>query len=110
MNGATVGSVDVIQRATPDQLKELTAYLIGRDAKSCKGAFLSGAMPAKGATLAHVFTTCRTNDKPMVVYYLAVPRKGGGAYLISTASIGSDGPAKQEDTRFTEAVLKIDTR
>ena len=107
IDGSTVGTVDVIPQGTPEQLKDLAAFLIGRDAKSCKGAFLSGAMPAGAGTLAHVFTTCRADGKPVVVYYLAVPRKGAGAYLISIASIGSDKPAKEADANFTAAVLKI---
>lgn len=108
VHGTTVGTVDVLPRATPEQLKGIAAALIGSDAKACKGAFLSGAMPAKGSTLAHIFTSCDTNGKSTVVYYLAVPRRAGGAYLISTASFGSEKPAKKTDASLTAAVLRID--
>jgi hypothetical protein len=111
--GPTFGSVDILAKTTAEQLKGLSAFLIGSDAKSCKGIFFSGAVPDDGkGILSRVFTTCQKKGdaKPITVYYLAIPRNAGGAYIISTLSIGSETPAKEADATLRAAVLKVSSQ
>jgi len=109
VQGSTFGSINVLPNISRDQLKEISAYLIGADAKGCKGTFFSGAIPDDAATeLGRVFTTCQPvgGGKAITSYYLAVPRKAGGAYVISTVSFGSEKPAKDADSLLRSAVFK----
>jgi hypothetical protein len=109
IQGSTFGSIDIYPSATAADLKNLPGYLIGADAKACKGAFFSGAIPdSTSAALARIFTTCQLSDKPITIYYLAVPRKAGGAYVISTISLGSEQPAKEADQLLRSAVFKME--
>jgi hypothetical protein len=110
IEGSTFGTLNVFPNATASDIRDLPAYLIGADAKTCSGTFFSGAIPDDGTgTLARVFTTCQKRDQnePITIYYLAVPRKAGGAYVISTISFGSEKPAKETDTLLRSAVFKI---
>jgi len=106
-DGSTFGTINVFPSATPGEIKEIGAILIGRDARECKGTYLSGAIPEDGrGAAARVFTTCQVGEKPITAYYLAVRRKAGGAYLISTISLGSEAPAKERDSMLRSAVFK----
>jgi hypothetical protein len=109
VHGSTFGTVNIYANVKAGQLKKLPSILIGLDAKACEGTFFSGSIPDDGVgTLARVFTTCQKNrEKPITVYYLAVPRKAGGAYVISTLSFGSEKPAKEDDATPRSAVLKV---
>jgi len=107
-DGTTFGSLSLFPSATPEEIKGLGAFLIGRDAGQCKGSYLSGAIPDQGAgNLSRVFTTCQSGEKATTVYYLALPRKTGGAYVISTISIGSEAAAKERDASLREAAFKL---
>jgi hypothetical protein len=109
IQGSTFGAIDIYPSATSADLKNLPGYLIGADAKACKGTFFSGAIPdSTSAALARVFTTCQWADKPITIYYLAIPRKAGGAYVISTVSLGSEQPAKETDQLLRSAVFKTE--
>lgn len=106
-DGSTFGAINVFPKVKPDEIKEIGAVLIGRDARECKGTYLSGAIPEDGrGAAARVFTTCQIGEKPITAYYLAVRRKAGGAYLISTISLGSEAPAKERDSMLRSAVFK----
>jgi hypothetical protein len=111
IGGQTFGTVNVFTSASAEELKNLPSYLIGADAKACKGTFFSGAIPdSLGGTLARVFTTCEVDEgKTLTTYYMAVPRKAGGVYVVSTISVGSEQPAKQTDSSLRSAVLKVST-
>jgi hypothetical protein len=106
-DGSTFGTINVFPTATMNEIKEIGAALIGRDARECKGTYLSGAIPEDSrSAAARVFTTCQVGEKPITAYYLAVRRKAGGAYLISTISLGSEAPAKERDSMLRSAVFK----
>lgn len=109
IDGNTFGTINVLPTASTDDLKNLSGYLIGADAKTCKGAYFSGALPDEDkAIITRVFTNCQMNgDKPFTTYYLAMPRKAGGAYVISTIAIGSEQPAKEKDNLLRSAVFKL---
>jgi hypothetical protein len=107
IHGDTLGSMTVVPSVPPGELKNLPAFLIGRDAKACKGTFFSGAIPDDDSTtLARVFTTCQSGNESVTAYYLAAPRKAGGVYVIGTFSRGSETPAKEADTQLRSVVLK----
>jgi hypothetical protein len=107
IHGATFGALDVYPKVTPEQMKNISAYLITMGAKACKGTFFSGAIPDDTTTgLGRVFTTCQTDDKPMTTYYLALPRKAGGIYLMATISLESEKPAKEADSVLRSAAFK----
>jgi hypothetical protein len=91
----------------PGEFKNIPAYLIGNEAKACKGTFFSGAVPDDTTEIGRVFTTCqRSGDDTSTGYYLAVPQRAGGAYLIATYSAGSEQPAKEADAQLRAVVFK----
>lgn len=109
--GSTFGTINVFPKFTSSDVKEIPGYLISIDAKQCKGTFFSGVIPDDtNSTIARVFTTCQKDEKPITAYYLAIPRKAGGAYVISTISLGSEKPAKEQDTLLRSAVFKLNGR
>jgi hypothetical protein len=110
IEGTTFGAIDVYSQVRQDQMKDLPGQIIGGDAKACKGTFFSGAIPDEGKTTARVFTTCQSGNSNLTVYYLAVPRKAGGVYVISSASFGTEEPAKKADENIRQAVLKLDEK
>lgn len=81
--------------------------VIGAAAKSCKGTFFSGSLPDEGSMSARVFTTCQAGKDSLTVYYLSVPRRAGGIYLIAIASTVGEQPAKETDADIRKAVHKI---
>ncbi len=102
-----VGTVNVFPRIDKKDIDEVRSIVIGADAKSCKGTFLSGSTPddGKDGAIARVFTSCHS-DASSTSYYLAVPRKAGGIYLFRTMSNGlSEKPAKEADASIRKAVF-----
>ena len=105
--GSTFGTINIYPKINGNDHSDLPGYLIGVDAKDCKGTFFSGAIPDESnAKVVRVFTTCQKGEKPITIYYLAVPRKAGGAYIISTISLGTEKPAKERDAQLRSAVFK----
>ena len=104
--GSALGTVRILPASTTGSIKNFSGLLIGSDARTCKGAFASGALPAEGDdAIVRVFTSCKTGDRTLTIYYLALTRKQGGYYLFSTASTGSEQPAKEADASIRQAVL-----
>jgi hypothetical protein len=106
--GNLFGTITVIPDLQPSQISDVPATLIAGDAKTCKGTFLSGAMQDEPKnSFARIFTTCNDGKDTTTVYYLAVPRKAGGAYIMTTATVGSEVPAKEADSNIRTAVYKV---
>jgi hypothetical protein len=104
--GDTLGTVRVLPASITDNVKNFSGLLIGSDARNCKGAFASGALPAEGnESIVRVFTSCKTGDLTYTIYYLALTRKQGGYYLFATGAAGSEQPAKEADASIRQAVL-----
>lgn len=103
-----IGTLSVLPGNKDALLKAMPGTIIGRDAASCKGSFLSGSIPDEtGASTSRIFTTCQVNDEePVTAYYLGVPRKKGGIFIFSTVSVGSEMPAKTADTNIRTVVFK----
>ena len=85
--------------------------VIGGEAKGCKGMFFSGSIPDDGKEqMLRVFTTCQVKETSATIYYLAVPRKAGGIYILRTmtaagASAEAEKPAKEADAGIRKAVF-----
>jgi hypothetical protein len=104
--GNALGTVRILPASATGSVKNFSGLLIGSDAKTCKGTFASGAIPAEtDDSIVRVFTSCKTGDRTLTIYYLALARKQGGYYLFSTASSGSEQPAKEADASIRQAVL-----
>jgi hypothetical protein len=106
MQGDILGTINVILNLPAGEFKNIPAYLIGNNAKACKGTFFSGAVPDETVEIGRVFTTCQVGGDTSTEYYLVVPRRAGGAYLIATYSAGSEKPAKEADAQLRSAVFK----
>jgi hypothetical protein len=106
VQGGVLGTINIMLNVPPGEFRNIPAYLIGNDAKACKGTFFSGALPDETAEVGRVFTTCQVGGETSTAYYLAVPRRAGGAYLIATFSAGSEKPAKEADAQLRSVVFK----
>jgi hypothetical protein len=86
----------------------IPSVLIGRDAKDCKGAFLSGSLPeSDGKAILRIFTSCQEEKDSITVYYLAVPRPKGGIYLFTTMANNMQEAVKETDSDLRQAVFKV---
>jgi hypothetical protein len=101
---SVLGTVVVAPELAAEQMP---AIAIGADAKICKGTFFSGSLPEESGIGARVFTTCQTGNDNITVYYLSVPRRTGGIYVVAIASSGGEQPAKEADADIRKAVLRL---
>jgi hypothetical protein len=102
--GKTLGTVNVLPTVT--DIDAVGPFLIGRDAKECKKAFASGAMPVEGdSKVASLFTRCGLGKDAFVAFYLVAPRKAGGVYVIGTYGDEQEESVKTIDSRVKTAVF-----
>jgi len=106
LQGDVLGTININPNVPPGEFRNIPAYLIGSGAKACRGTFFSGAIPDDAAQIGRVFTTCQVGSDTTTSYYLVVPRRAGGAYLIATISGGSEKPAKEVDAQLRSVVFK----
>lgn len=106
LQGDVLGTINIMLNVPPGEFRNIPAYLIGNAAKACKGTFFSGAVPDDRVEIGRVFTTCQVGGETSTAYYLAVPRRAGGAYLIATFSSGSEKPAKDADALLRSVVFE----
>jgi len=92
--------------APSSKLDELTAALIGSDVQDCKGKFVSGSIPDETGVV-RVFTACEKDKKATTIYYLGVPRKAGGLYLMATMDFGEEQAARKADESIRSAVQQV---
>lgn len=85
-------SLTIVPRDETPGINELPALLIGADAHRCRGEFFSAALPdmIEKLRVARAFTSCLSQDTVRSAYYLAVPRKLGGIYLVAIAANDPD--------------------
>jgi hypothetical protein len=103
--GKTLGTVHVLPTAT--DINAVAPILIGRDAKECKKAFASGAMPVEtDSKIASVFTRCDLGKDAFVSFYLVAPRKAGGVYVIGTYGDEQEESVKTVDSGVKTAVFR----
>lgn len=79
-------TVSIVPPNDTSEIGALSSLVIGGDAHKCRGNFFSGAASEViGASLVgRAFTSCQTQDATVSVYYLTIPRKRGGLYLLAT--------------------------
>ena len=92
-------TVSILSNET-SALDDLPSLIIGGDAQKCRGDLFAGAIIDVVGTLrvARAITNCLTSEATTTVYYVAVPRKQGGAYLLSTVTNGFEIKALGEQT------------
>jgi hypothetical protein len=102
-----MGTINILPTVTAKDLDDIRSSVIGNDARACKGMFFSGSIPDDGKeALTRVFTTCQVKTDSATNYYLAVPRKAGGIYILRTmTAAGSEKPAKEADASIRKAVF-----
>jgi hypothetical protein len=106
-----MGTINIMPTVAPRDFDDLRSMVIGGDAKGCKGMCFSGSIPDDGKEqLIRVFTTCQAKETAATIYYLAVPRKAGGIYILRTmtaagALAGSEKPVKEADAGIRKAVF-----
>jgi hypothetical protein len=82
------GVLGTLRIVSGSNIGKIRGELIADDANSCKSKFASGALPAmSGSQSQTIFTSCE-GDNPWSVYYIAVPRRKGGIYLLGLAGTG----------------------
>jgi len=98
--GSILFSVSILTQSEPSKIAELASIIIGADAQKCRGDFFSGAMldNIKALRVARVYSTCQTLQATTSVYYLVIPRKQGGLYLLATFTSGIEITASGEQT------------
>lgn len=83
-----LGTLRILAGSRATSVEKVRGELIADDAISCKGKFASGAVPAmSGSKSQTIFTSCES-DSNWSVYYIAVPRRKGGIYLLGIAGTG----------------------
>ncbi len=83
-----LGTLRILDGARATTLDKVRGGLISSDAVTCKGKFASGALPAmSGSQSQSIFTSCEGQSN-WSVYYIAIPRKQGGIYLIGISGSG----------------------
>jgi hypothetical protein len=83
-----LGTLRILTGTRGASIDKLRGELISDDASSCKGKFASGAVPAmSGSQSQTIYTSCEGQNN-WSVYYIAVPRRKGGVYLLGIAGTG----------------------
>lgn len=92
-------TVSILSHET-SALDDIPNLIIGGDAQRCRGDLFAGAKIDVFGTLrvARAITNCLTQEATTTVYYLAVPRKLGGIYLLATVTNGFELTALGEQT------------
>lgn len=89
------GVLGTLRILSGSQVDTVRGKLIADDATTCKGKFASGALPAmSGSQSQTIFTSCESQNN-WSVYYIAVPRRKGGIYLLGVAGTGEQAARMQ---------------
>lgn len=93
-------AVTILPRNEAHDIANLPGLIIGGDAQKCRGDFFSGSIFDNISTLriARAFTNCQTPQSTTSIYYLVIPRKQGGLYLLSTITNGFEIAAPGQPT------------
>lgn len=84
-----LGTLRILAGSRATTLDKVRGGLISSDAVTCQGKFASGALPAmSGSQSQSIFTSCEGSSSNWSVYYIAIPRKQGGIYLLGISGSG----------------------
>lgn len=102
------GTLRILAGDRATTLEKIRAEVIASDVGSCNGKFASGALPAmSGSTSISIFTSCE-GEKNWSTYYIAVPRRDGGSYLLSVVGAGEAANRLQSVTNvYRTAALEV---
>ena len=98
--GNVIFSVSILQQQEMSSFGILPDLIIGAESIKCRGDLFSGGMiDTIGKTqAARVITNCVTPQANSTNYHLAIPRKKGGVYILTTATSGFEIPLPGEPT------------
>jgi hypothetical protein len=83
-----LGTLRILSGSRATTIDKVRGEMISSDAITCKGKFASGALPAmSGSQSQTIFTSCEGQSN-WSVYYIVVPRKKGGVYLLGISGSG----------------------
>lgn len=83
-----LGTLRILSGSRAATIDKVRGDMISSDAVTCKGKFASGALPAmSGSQSQTMFTSCEGQSN-WSVYYIVVPRKKGGVYLLGFSGSG----------------------
>ena len=83
-----LGTLRILAGPRAVAVERIRGDLISSDALTCKGKFASGALPAmSGSQSVSVYTSCEGGEN-WATYYIVVPRRKGGIYLLGIAGTG----------------------
>ncbi|MCW5680763.1 MAG: hypothetical protein KF794_10830 [Xanthobacteraceae bacterium] len=104
----TIGTLRILAGGRASTIEKIRGDVIASDAGTCKGKFASGALPAAdNSRSVTVFTSCE-GEQNWSVYYIAVPRSGGGIYLLGVFGSGEAGNRLQNLTNmYRTAALEV---
>jgi hypothetical protein len=96
----TLFTVTILPRNEAPDIANIPGLIIGGDAQKCRGDFFSGSMfdTINKLRVARAFTNCQSPQSTTSIYYLAVPRKQGGLYLLTTFTNGFEIAAPGQPT------------
>lgn len=81
------GSLRILPAARADTIEQVRKDVISADSAACKGKFDSGALPAVDTKSVTMFTSCKASEVSST-YYLILPRRQGGIYLLGILGSG----------------------
>ncbi len=83
-----LGTLRILSGSRTATIDKVRGDMISSDAVTCKGKFASGALPAmSGSQSQTIFTSCEGQNN-WSVYYIVVPRRKGGVYLLGISGSG----------------------
>ena len=83
---------------------EIPGFVTGVNAMGCKGAFMSGSLPAADTRVVRVTTTCQRPGEALATsYYFGTPRPRGGLYLFMTRTNRDGG---REDVERADDLIR----
>ena len=82
------GTLRVLAGPRASTVEKIRAEVVASDVTACKGRFATGVLPtASGSQAVTIQTSCDA-DPVWAVYYIAVPRRKGGTYLLGIFGTG----------------------
>ena len=88
--GEILFMISILPKDKAPEIGELTDLIIGGDAQQCRGDLFTAATldVIETVGVARAYTNCQTQQVSASSYYLAIPRKQGGLYLLTTMATG----------------------
>lgn len=88
--GEILFTISILPKDKAPEIGELTDLIIGGDAQQCRGDLFTAATldVIETVGVARAYTNCQTQQVSASSYYLAIPRKQGGLYLLTTMATG----------------------